>query len=174
MKKVSKMEMVVKKCVGCGFCCMQAKCVAGQRIFGLHDHCKALIWNSEDNRYYCNLMLLPGIVGESYRSELYAGEGCCCGLNSWRNDVKNRDEIEEKSKLLSIDPIFQIFLKCLGIQTPFINGDLMAILMISFNRELEIKGFGEEERDKYINLVTNYIRNNRSSQFDSFIGEWRS
>ena len=94
-------DLKVKPCVGCGFCCITAKCSAGQRLYPSAKTCPALLWSDEKNRYYCDLMSLPGNIGFEYRKELYAGEGCCAGLNSWRNDIKNRTKINPEIEIFS-------------------------------------------------------------------------
>jgi len=84
--------MKTKKCIGCGFCCIQATCGAGLKLYGSQSTiCDALIWDNNNNRYYCKLMQLDGDQGFFYRQELYAGAGCCSNMNSWRLDVKKRE-----------------------------------------------------------------------------------
>lgn len=82
----------MSKCVGCGYCCMEATCTAGlaansDRTYTT-SRCPSLQWNGK--RYVCELMM-DTKYGEMYREKLYAGAGCCSGLNSWRKDVKKRD-----------------------------------------------------------------------------------
>ena len=78
-----------KKCVGCGYCCIKAKCVASERLYPNAKICPQLKWLGD--RYICGLMTLPGSTGEFYRRELAANEGCSSGLNSWRQDIRRRD-----------------------------------------------------------------------------------
>jgi hypothetical protein len=33
---------------------------------------------------------MTGKYAKEYQEELFAGEGCCSGLNDWRKDVKRR------------------------------------------------------------------------------------
>lgn len=42
-------------------------------------------------RYACRLAADP-VRGEEFRFLLAIGEGCCARFNTWRGDVKNRDE----------------------------------------------------------------------------------
>ena len=44
-------------------------------------------WDESKRRYFCERCLKPGKLGEMYREELYVGAGCCCGLNSWRQNI---------------------------------------------------------------------------------------
>jgi len=55
-------EIKTKPCVGCGFCCINSRCIASQRLYKSADICPALIWSDVDNRYYCNLMMIEGSV----------------------------------------------------------------------------------------------------------------
>ena len=78
------MDYLIKKCVGCGHCCITAICTLGQSIYKVnHDaDCPALIWNG--NRYICKL-------ANEYKKILAIGEGCCQPLcNDWRLNVKER------------------------------------------------------------------------------------
>jgi hypothetical protein len=98
LRKFIELEMgVIKPCIGCGFCCVQAMCVAGRYLHPELDDqvvCPELHWNGQ--RHVCLLMEQPGIAGERYRQGLYAGEGCCSNLNSWRREpLKNRCETKE-------------------------------------------------------------------------------
>lgn len=74
----------MSQCVGCGFCCIKTPCDVARRIYGPISECPKLRWNGE--RYVCELVELPGQLGEDYRKELHIGAGCCAGLNSWRGD----------------------------------------------------------------------------------------
>jgi hypothetical protein len=51
---------------------------------GLED-CPELVWHEGQGRYRCNL-------AEELGEELAIGEGCTSDLNTWRRDVRNRDE----------------------------------------------------------------------------------
>ena len=151
-------------CTGCGFCCMKAPCAASVRLYPGSKICPQLIWSKVDNRYNCGLMLLPGLVGESYRKELYAGEGCCSNLNSWRFDVKNRDQ--EIKQLMSIDRTFQVFLKCLGEQ--FLSSDVIAMTLMKFEKLLT-EDYSKQEAKMISQLVDSYIKSNRPSYLDGFM-----
>lgn len=92
-------EAPYRQCVGCGYCCTKTPCTAARRIYGNGvTSCAALHWNG--TRYICKLMALTGDMGEQYKRELYAGQGCCSPLNTWRTDVRLRER-EPKE-----DPIF--------------------------------------------------------------------
>lgn len=83
-------ELVAAKggCVGCGYCCMKTPCWVAFRVYGYSiKECPALLWDTA--RYICVLIRdHPDIA-----KELYAGEGCCSRLNSWRKDVVRRDTV---------------------------------------------------------------------------------
>ena len=119
-------EIQIKSCVGCGFCCMQAKCVAGQRLYPASKICPALDWIEEKNRYLCKLMCLPGNIGFEFRHELYAGAGCCSNMNGWRQNVQRR-ELEETKKETNLESFFQIFLHSLGKQ--LVGGDVLSLTL---------------------------------------------
>ena len=160
--------MKVKKCVGCGFCCISAPCIAADRLYPGAKICPQLNWSDENNRYYCGLMDIPGLVGLSYKKELYAGEGCCSNLNTWRQDVKNRHPKKE-TNFLTIDPMFQLYLKSLGEE--FISGDKITLTINSFIHNLiKHMGMNQAEAIKNGELVDSYIRSNRSTFMEEFMG----
>ncbi len=163
----------VKKCVGCGYCCLQAKCVAADRLYPCSKICPQLIWSEEDNRYYCGMMLVGGLVGAAYKKELAAGTGCSSALfNSWRNNIKNRipDKIDSPDYTSPINREFQIFLRCLGSE-PFISSDTFKLATTSFVRELQKLGYYDKpEAEKVGKIILSYIENNRRSLFKDFTG----
>jgi hypothetical protein len=163
-------ELNVKECVGCGFCCMQAKCSAGQRIYPSANPCPALVWSESDTRYICDLMTLPGKVGEGYREELYAGAGCCSNLNDWRREVKKR-EPKKDCLLIKIDPIFQMFLKSMGRE--MLSGDTVYLILDGLKDELKRKGSSEQEIKEIIKEIVYHIKNNRNTMFDEFMGGFK-
>ncbi|WP_319469110.1 hypothetical protein [uncultured Pseudodesulfovibrio sp.] len=79
-----------KPCVGCGWCCLTDPCMFSHRLYGYTKRCPAIHWDEEQNRYICKLMLDPE-KGEEARSSQHEGQGCYAPLNSWRDDVRNRD-----------------------------------------------------------------------------------
>lgn len=160
-------ELKTKPCVGCGYCCLKAKCDAGMRLYKSADVCNALIWSEEKNRYYCNLMTLPGNLGFEYKKELYAGDGCCCGLNSWRNEVIKR-EVKKPEKPVNLDPFFQIFLKSLGRQ--WLSGDIIALTIFQFQDELSKRDLKESEIKEITKLTLYHLKNHRDTKYDGFMG----
>ena len=74
-------ERYFPSCVGCGYCCLQAKCLLGVYLFDTQYPCPALKWDGE--RYRCQL-------AEEYGDDLYIGSGCCEPKNKWRKEVKKR------------------------------------------------------------------------------------
>ena len=76
---------MVKCCVGCGYCCLEAACPLSYHFYYKEVNggkiCPGLYF--KDYRYWCRLaMLFP--VG------LSIGAGCCSPLNSWRQDIRER------------------------------------------------------------------------------------
>lgn len=157
--------MKVKTCVGCGFCCLKAICEVGARLYGPGvTQCPALEW--KESRYVCKLMELPGDQGLAYRLELYAGEGCCAGLNTWRQDVKDRTS-EIKTEIYHLDPVFQTFLHCLGRE--FVSGDLMYLVLSSMAYKLENEGWTKESALKVCNNIMMLFKQNRSKMVEGFM-----
>ena len=83
--------MWIPKCVGCGYCCLKAPCSISVGLFG-KDKCPALNWSEKKGRYICLLVIDPSYKGDAYKKDLAIGEGCSSSLNTWRKDVKKRDE----------------------------------------------------------------------------------
>jgi hypothetical protein len=75
---------IVRPCVGCGYCCITARCSIGLFLFGQEGRCPALKWNG--NRYMCDLVDL-------YKNALNIDRGCCAPLNTWREKVRERKEV---------------------------------------------------------------------------------
>ncbi|THB63616.1 MAG: hypothetical protein D6E12_16540 [Desulfovibrio sp.] len=82
--------MSLTPCVGCGWCCLSDQCPTSHRKHGFLPRCPELLWDEEARRYTCVLMADPE-HGAEYRYEIGEGEGCCAPLNSFRNEVRNRD-----------------------------------------------------------------------------------
>lgn len=162
----------IKKCVGCGYCCIKSKCVAAGRLYPSSKICPQLIWSSENNRHYCGLMLIGGLVGSAYKKELYAGTGCSSSLfNSWREDVKNRtqDRINSLEYVSPINQEFQIFLHCLGSQ--LISSDLLKLTTFRFVCELQELGYYDKpEAEKVGKIILSYLEDNKQTLFKDFIG----
>lgn len=160
----------VKECVGCGCCCLKAKCSAAVRLYPAAKVCPQLLWSEEDGRYLCGLMLLPGQVGEAYRKELYAGEGCCMGLNSWRLDVKRRDlsDASDNSIQNPLDKYFQMFLYALGKQ--LVSGDMLTLTVLDFCGIMERNNVLVDEIERVKKAVVRTFLDNRSSYMKDFMG----
>jgi len=84
--------MWIPECVGCGYCCIKAPCAESMSLFQ-SKQCPVLHWNNDSKRYECLLVKDPSFKGDFYRKELAIGEGCCSSLNSWRKNVKKREEV---------------------------------------------------------------------------------
>jgi|GEM_PF-1245968 len=156
----------IKPCIGCGYCCLKSRCVASVRLYPTADVCPFLEWNGK--RHICKLMLLPGEVGRSYRKELYAGEGCCASLNSWYyKPLKNRipqnnvDDVE-------IPSVMQHFLASLGRQ--FISSDVIYLSLMDTKGRLEKNGWDEKDAITFIEKCLFYLKQQRRSDVEDFIG----
>lgn len=159
----------IRSCVGCGFCCIKTPCDAARRIYGSVKECPDLIWNKDENRYICRLMTLDGELGIKYRLELYAGEGCCCGLNSWRNEVKPRRgrDLPQPTRY-KMDVPFSTFVRALSRE--FISKDDVYLSLMRMKSELEKNGFCEDEIESIIKEFIYHFNENISSQMSEFMG----
>jgi hypothetical protein len=95
-KKIKGGCVFGKKCVGCGFCCQKAQCYSAPIRAEYGDICPHLIWSKDDKRYYCDVVMGDTDMAKRLGFELAIGLGCCCGLNSWRKDVKERNIRDEE------------------------------------------------------------------------------
>jgi len=159
---------VARDCVGCGYCCIKTPCDASRRLYPGARRCPQLTWIENEHRYKCGLMMIAGPVGQGYRAELYAGAGCCSGLNSWRNDVKERDHLDMDFSWNPLDPVFQSFIKSLSQN--FISSDSISLTILGMTTDLQNKGYSEREID-YIKANITHIFTQNSSKFSKeFIG----
>lgn len=159
--------MKTSECVGCGYCCMKTPCDASRRLYPGATICPQLFWVMD--RYECGLMKIAGLVGEGYREELAAGEGCCSSLNSWRQDVKPRMTFEARSGYHSLDREFQVFLKCFA--TEFISSDKVSLILSKMQRSLtEQNNYTDEEASVTLHLIMHHIESNRHSFMKDFMG----
>ena len=157
----------VKACVGCGYCCIKTPCDVSRRLYGGGiTECPQLTWEEDDNRYSCGLMRIYGDVGRGYRKELYAGEGCCASLNSWRNDVQRRTGVSHQHAPLP--KLLQRFIGCLARQ--FVSGDVITLTTLSFIESLKKDGYSEEEITFIQNNISRIFKDNRSSISEEFLG----
>ena len=105
---------MVRRCVGCGFCCRKAPCSLSVYVHGVTSPsqvCKSLVWDSRRRRYWCGLCWMPDRqerktlnwvqlemrrnMAKMYRKRLYIGEGCCCPMNTDRGDIPPPGEKNE-------------------------------------------------------------------------------
>lgn len=158
--------MNVKPCVGCGYCCMKTPCDVSRRLYPNATVCPQLIWT--DVRYECGLMKISGPLGEDYRKELHAGAGCCCGLNSWRQDVKKRVPELQRTNYNPLPEVMQVFIKNLGRQ--FISGDVIHLTLAAFQVDMVEKGYEPDEVNYLVKNIYHAFDNQRSSFTKGFIG----
>jgi len=158
-------EIKTKPCVGCGFCCLKSPCGASLRVYGTTTRCPALEW--QETRYACKLMQLPGGIGERYREELYAGAGCCAGLNDWRLDVRQRDAALSV-EASGIPPMMQTFLAALGQE--WIGPDVLQLAVYHWMSLLEKDGMSKEQSGKLGKLAIHYMFEQRCQFVKDFMG----
>lgn len=157
----------VKECVGCGWCCWKTPCWVSIRIHGTAiAPCPELRWNG--TRHVCKLMEMEGQLGANYRKELFAGEGCCANLNSWRRDIRNRVEVKVEEEPVRVPAEMQIFMRVLGGE--FISGDVMSLTMMNFKHLLVEHGYTEERAVAYTNECVHWFNQNRRSYMKDFMG----
>lgn len=82
----SAKETPQRECIGCGFCCKEAPCVAASIFFRMQkiDRCPGLYWAND--RYWC---YLPK-EHEGFKTILKIGEGCEFPDNACRFDFERR------------------------------------------------------------------------------------
>ena len=143
------------------------------RLYGNVTKCPDLQWNG--NRYVCRLTLLPEPLGDRYRKELYVGAGCCCGLNTWRKEVRERKPeeleswpVEKQAPPIEIPPIMQTFLAAMGRQ--MLCGDLLWLTCHSWKHMLIKQGRTEEDAEALFNLALHYLTSNRDRFTKDFMG----
>jgi hypothetical protein len=82
-------------CVGSGYCCAKAPCVAAMREHPelLGGPCPELEWNGE--RHLCGLLMNATEEKAKWlKEQLAIGAGCCSPLNSWR-----REPLKDRTRL---------------------------------------------------------------------------
>ena len=150
-------DIKTKDCVGCGFCCKKAPCALANRIFGATESCPALKWDEENGRYWCDICKKDNIISAKYRVELYIGEGCCCGLNSDRNNI--RPPIP-KHKTYSKEVKALLYAMARDM---FCSGDALWLTINAAARELNDPDFAK--------WALHWVRENRSQRTAEFMGE---
>jgi len=78
-------DLPVRPCIGCGYCCKKAACSAAWALNRTNDKNECLELVYKDGRYWCGLVLNPpDHDADWWKNQLHVGAGCCCGLNSDR------------------------------------------------------------------------------------------
>ena len=153
MRDLSPEEIgAIKPCVGCGFCCKKAPCDVARRVFGPVTQCPALEYDGK--RYWCGVVRKRPDGG--YKEELYIGDGCCCGLNS---DRQNIPPPEAKVAVNPIEKQCQVLLRALARE--FISGDALWLAINAASREL-----GKEWGNQALRL----LKQDRMSHVENFMG----
>ena len=158
---LEELDMQTKPCVGCSYCCRKSPCQIARRVFGPVTECPALVWSETKERWFCDLCLKPGEIGARYREELYVGAGCCCSLNS---DRQNIPRPKDKTPANPISRDCQILLRQFGKNAMFINSDLLAMVLLGAAKEL-----GEEWKKAAVKALLE----NRDYRANEFQGPLR-
>ncbi len=82
-------------CKGSGYCCMKAPCWVSKRVYGEErlreeGRCPALIWDEQENRYFCEQAKNDPEIAK----ELSVNVGCSSSLNTFRKNVLHRPKIK--------------------------------------------------------------------------------
>jgi hypothetical protein len=128
--------------------------------------CPELVWNENGKNWRCRLMTLAGSLGEKYKEELYAGEGCCAGLNTDRHKIPTPQDINPDSIKYPLSLEVKILLKAMASQ--FVSGDLITLTMFAVKAMLDEKGLNGDE---FVNSATFWLKENRFRRVDDFMGE---
>ena len=158
--------MDVKECVGCGYCCIKTPCAAALRLYPGTKQCPQLLWL--DGRYECGLMKISDPIGAEYRRELYAGSGCCCGMNSWRQDVKQRFPELNYSNLNPLPKLMQMFI--ISLAGEFISSDSIYLALSSMKGQMEKDDYAPEEIESIMQNIVHLFGSGRSTMTKSFMG----
>jgi len=145
---------------------MKAPCIASRRLYPNATICPELYWDGEKHR--CHLMEIEGIIGENYRKELYAGQGCCCNLNTWRKEEIINRLPQEKSGVIVLDEKFQKFLLSLGRQ--FMSGDAIYLTIKDFQKQLMDDGYSENSVKEIGKAVFHLVKQQKSNFMEGFLG----
>ena len=168
MEKILVDGIMVSPCVGCGHCCITAPCWVAQRLYGAGvKECPGLLWDPKQKRYVC-FQCIQDVVGKDYREELYIGKGCCSNLNDWRRDVKPRREKDSPKIAVTLDPLFQKFLHCMGKE--WISGDKVSLIIHSLKSQLKREERPVDEIEAISKLIVHYLKGQRRSYIDDFMG----
>lgn len=86
--------MFGQPCVGCGHCCSISICAYGQADGGVaYDDVPCPLLRFDGERHWCTLVeQAEGQELEDMRDGLAIEEGCCSGLNTWRDNIIDRTE----------------------------------------------------------------------------------
>lgn len=158
-----------KPCVGCGYCCIKSPCWVSIRLYGDGiAECPALIWSTESKRYVCDLCTKE-IIGKDYKEELFIGEGCCCGLNNWRLDVKPRREKDfVKTNIFKLDPLFQKFLRSMARE--WISSDTIFFIISGLKQDLLKDGESKEMAENISKSIYHCLTENKHGYIEKFMG----
>lgn len=161
----------VKDCVGCGFCCIKARCTVSLRIWPLTkgNECPGLFWTGE--RYICKLAAMDGPKGVDFRVELHVGAGCCASLNTWRNEIiprRDRDIEQPQTIKYTLDKAFVAFLHALS--RGFMSSDSFFLACFGMAHVLEQQGMRREEIEAITKEIAYHFSENRPQFQADFMG----
>lgn len=111
-----------------------------------------------------------------YRDRLYIGDGCCCGLNSWRQDVKPRRDIDIINPVVEVvenshidyKVVFEEFIR--GLAREFMSGDKIALTCYSLSDRLEKRGYTKDQIDIVMQNIQYNFNEHRSTMMKDFMG----
>ena len=103
-----------------------------------------------------------------FREELHIGEGCCQGLNSWRQDVRPRLGEEQAFSSKALGQVMEVFIRTLSRQ--LISGDVVALTVAGTIKELRRKGVPEQEIQNISARIEYVFSENRPKLVRDFQG----
>jgi hypothetical protein len=159
-------EIKTVPCVGCGFCCRKGPCELATQ-FNIwrppeNGGCRSLKWDG--TKWRCTLVTLR----PEYAEMLYAGEGCCCSLNTDRRHIPTPDDVRGVS---CINPVTAVdWKKALrsfvrGMAGSFVSGDAVYLAILSMKRDLTPDEFNIVAEE-----IAHAYKQNTSKFSDGFIG----
>ena len=150
-------------CIGCGYCCLKAKCIAGARLYGVSDNtCEALVFDEKDQRHKCKLVMFGNSLSDHYKNELHIGEGCCSSMNTWRKEpIQNRiPKIYVTPQQTPLHPTLKILLECIG--SDFTSTSERKVLMLmKFKHQLLHTGMDDLVVDDIIGQSVEILAKNK-------------
>lgn len=134
--------------------------------------CPSLEWDGE--RWRCALVG-PGMVetlAETYRRELFIGDGCCCSLNTDRQNIPTPQQLEIARKRERMSPdaremlrVFEALLRALG--RAWVGGDAKYLIVQDTATRL---GLDDKAREEFVKRCLHVMSEESSSFVNEFMG----